>query len=122
MIRRSTLAFAAPLAALLVGCGARIPVPPSGPHAGDEPTFVPYPPPAAKPEILPAPDPNAESAVWVDGEWEWKGTRWMWLSGRWETPYPGSYYAKPTVVRLPDGRLAWYRGTWHSNDGRAPKK
>ncbi|MCK6590592.1 MAG: YXWGXW repeat-containing protein [Polyangiaceae bacterium] len=102
----------------LAGCGYRIPVAPSGPHTGDEPTYVPFPHPAAKPEIIPPIDVAGENAVWVDGEWEWKGTRWVWQPGRWETPYPGSYYARPVVVRMPDGRLAWYRGTWHS---AAPK-
>jgi hypothetical protein len=111
--------LAAALAAPLFGCSKHVPVAPTGPHKGDEPVFVPYPPPAAKPEILPPVEGDAEKAVWVDGEWEWKGTRWMWQSGRWETPYPGSYYAEPEIVRLPDGRIAWYHGTWHS---AAPRK
>ena len=118
MIRGLRLVLAVSLGALLAGCGPHVPVPPDGPHTGDEPVFVPYPSPAAKPEILPAVDVPEENAVWVDGEWEWKGTRWMWTGGRWEVPYPGSYYAKPKVERLPDGRLAWYRGSWHS---AAPK-
>lgn len=109
---------AASAAALVMGCGSGIPLPANGPHTGDEPVYVPFPHPAAKPEIIPPVDVAGENAVWVDGEWEWKGTRWVWQPGRWDTPYPGSYYARPVVIRMPDGRLAWYRGAWHS---AAPK-
>jgi hypothetical protein len=105
---------AAASAAALWGCGSNLPLPVTGPHKGAEPTFVPFPHPAAKPEIIPLVNVKGENAVWVDGEWEWKGTRWVWQPGRWETPYPGSYYARPVVVRMRDGRLAWYRGEWHS--------
>lgn len=101
-------------ATTLSGCSEALPIPPTGPHTLSEPTYVPYPHPAAKPEIIPPVDVAGENAVWVDGEWEWKGTRWVWQPGRWETPYPGSYYARPVVVRMRDGRLAWYRGEWHS--------
>ena len=111
-------ALASASAGVLAGCSPGVPVAPVGPHVGDEPTFVPFPHPAAKPEIIPPVNVRGENAVWVDGEWEWKGTRWVWQPGRWETPYPGSYYARPVVVRMQDGRLAWYRGTWHS---AAPK-
>lgn len=95
-----------------VGCSSPIPVPRTGPHTGDEPIVVPYPPPPARPEILPPVNVPGEGAVWVDGEWEWRGTRWVWQEGRWEIP-PGSYYARPVTIRLADGRLAWFRGSWH---------
>ena len=110
--------LAAASAAAPLGCSSGLPLAPTGPHTGDEPTFVPFPHPAAKPEIIPPVNVAGENAVWVDGEWEWKGTRWVWQPGRWETPYPGSYYARSVVVRTQDGRLAWYRGSWHS---AAPK-
>lgn len=98
--------------AVSAGCGARLPVPPTGAHIGDEPVIVPYPPPPARPEIVPPVNVPGEGAVWVDGEWDWRGTRWVWQEGRWEIP-PGSYYARPVMIRLADGRLAWFRGSWH---------
>jgi hypothetical protein len=102
----------------LAGCSSGAPVPPTGPHTKDRPVFVPFPPPAARPEIIPPVNVPGEGAVWVDGEWEWRGSRWVWQEGRWEVPYNGAYYATPTVVRLPDGRLAWYRGMWHPAEDR----
>jgi hypothetical protein len=103
--------------ALATGCGSGLPTPVTGPHTGDEAKEVPYPPPAARPEII-LKNEAGEGAVWVDGEWQWRGNRWVWRSGRWERPYPGSYYARPTGRRRPDGKLVWYEGTWHSEADR----
>ncbi|MEJ7730838.1 MAG: hypothetical protein WKG00_16670 [Polyangiaceae bacterium] len=108
--------------ALVAGCGAeRLPVPPSGPHAGDGTlVVVPFPPPAARAEIISAPPKEMTSPVWVDGEWQWKGRRWVWQRGQWENLQPGAYYAPSTVITLADGSIGWYGGRWYA--GAAPAK
>lgn len=100
-----------------LGCGSGLPLPRSGPHAGDEPKVVPYPPPAPKPEIIPK-NKVGKGAVWVDGEWMWMGSRWSWRPGRWEDPYPKTYFARSAGVRQADGTLLWFEGTWHEEADR----
>lgn len=109
-------------AALASGCGASVPLPKHGPHAGDEAVLVPFPPPPANPEII-KPHNLGENAVWIDGEWRWTASAWVWQAGRWEVPYPNSYYAPPRGQRLADGRLLWFHGAWHANgDQRRPRR
>jgi hypothetical protein len=99
-------------AALSASCGPSLPVPPVGPHVGDEPVEVPYPPPPAVPEIIPE-NKLGKKAVWVDGEYQWAGDAWAWQAGRWEVPSPDSYFARPQGLRMSDGRLMWFYGAWH---------
>jgi len=102
------------LALALPACGHSIPTPPTGPHSADDPALVvPYPPPPARVEISPVPPAELKGAVWVDGEWQWRGRRWVWLPGRWEVPYPGAYFAPAIAVRRADGDLVWFAGVWH---------
>jgi hypothetical protein len=106
-------AAALALAALaLVACGSSLRVPKSGPHVDEEPVLVPYPPPPARVEVIPSPPANVRGAVWIDGEWLWKGARWVWQSGQWQAPYPDGYYAPPATLRLADGSLVYFPGTW----------
>jgi hypothetical protein len=72
-------------------------------------------------EILVPPPEDLDNPVWVDGEWQWRGRRWVWLAGRWEVPFQGAYYARATTVRRADGALVWFAGVWHFPDdgGRA---
>lgn len=110
----SIAVVATALGALAIGCGATpLAVPPSGPHVDEEPIVVPYPPPPARVEIVPAPPKNVAEPVWIDGEWEWHARRWVWSAGRWEASRPGAYRAPPTTVALSDGTLAYFPGTWH---------
>jgi hypothetical protein len=107
----------AAIAALLVafGCGYTVPTPKTGPHTRGEPVAVPYPPPPAKPEVIPKPPKGMESSsVWVDGSWDWRGHRWTWTPGKWESPLPDTYYAVPTTVRMSDGTLGYFPGAWRS--------
>lgn len=100
--------------AALGACGSPLPVPLTGPHTPEDvAVVVPYPPPPARVEIVAPPPEGLEGAVWIDGEWQWRGRRWTWLAGRWEVPYPGAYYALPTTVRRADGALVWFPGVWH---------
>jgi hypothetical protein len=97
-------------------CAPRVPTPVAGLHSGDEPAIVPYPPPAAIVEWVPA--RPAREALWLDGHWEWTGTGYAWQGGRWEAPpAPGAYYAPATTVRRPNGQLFYFTGRWHLADG-----
>jgi hypothetical protein len=98
----------------LGACGdATLPTPKLGSHSGDELIVVPYPPPPARVEIIPA-RPADKRSVWIDGEWVFQAQRWTWQAGRWVVPDPRAYYAPPTTVRLSDGTLVWFAGTWHA--------
>lgn len=99
------------LLAAVSGCPPRVPVAPEGSHEGDMPTPVPYPPPAARAEVIPA-QPH-EDAVWVDGYWMWKGSDYSWSAGRWVRPGPGTVYSRATVLRLRNGELVFYPPKWH---------
>lgn len=100
------------LAASSAACRPVVPVPPAGPHVDDEAIVVPYPPPAAVPEII-RPHNLGKDAVWLDGEWQWDGSTWVWQAGRWEVPHPGTYFARAQGVRRRDGALLWFQGSWH---------
>ncbi|HMI83564.1 MAG TPA: hypothetical protein VK550_05685 [Polyangiaceae bacterium] len=103
---------------LLAACGSRLPAPPTGPHPAGSTVYidVPYPPPAARVEVVPAP-PRDPGAVWVDGEWAWQGKRWAWLAGGWVVPPRGAYFAPWLVYRLDNGRLLFASGSWHATGG-----
>ena len=49
----------------LLGCTAAsiVPVPPTGPHLGEEPALVPYPPPAARVEVVGKPPTTMKDPV-----------------------------------------------------------
>ena len=114
-LRRAVLL--ALLAALWACSGTPLPVPPSGPHKREALlTIVPYPPPAARVEIVPPPPREFADPVWIDGEWQWKGRRWVWQRGQWDIAHPGMYYAPSATVHLSDGTIAWYSGKWYTDD------
>ena len=117
-LQRRWFGPAAVLGALLVSCGAQLPVPPTGPHPAGSTNYVevPFPPPAARVEVVP-PHPREANAVWVDGEWSWQGKRWVWLPGGWVAPPAGAYFAPWLVYRLDSGRLLFAPGAWHATKG-----
>ena len=96
-----------------------------GPELGDHPkgateaVCVPYPPPAAKPEVTGG--APSERAVWVDGDWIWRGRgapsstagKWEWKPGAWVEPPYGAKFARSVLVRMPNGALAWYPPHFH---------
>jgi len=95
-----------------VACADRLPKPEIGPHVGESPVLVPYPPPPARVEVVPA--RPSKKDVWIDGEWVWQGRRWVWQRGGWQVPPANTYYAPPVLVRQPDGTLVIYQGGFRS--------
>jgi len=103
---------------LVFGCNKSVlPLPPMGPNESTTPIVVPYPPPAARAEIIP-PKPG-ERVVWIDGTWIWDRRRWVWQRGRWEVPPTGAHYALSKIVEMPDGSLNWYPGGWQTRNPQA---
>jgi hypothetical protein len=101
----------------VMACTPRVPVPPTGPHVGDEPVEVPYPPPPARAEVLP-PEPR-DDALWIDGYWSWTGSDYAWVPGSWQPPRAGYYYAPATTVRRRNGGLLYFEGHWHPEAARS---
>ena len=91
-MKRQTLLLVPLLAGLsLAGCAAR---------AGYG--YVNVPPPAAQVEVYGvAPGPGF---VWVNGYWNWGGSRYVWAPGRWQRP--------------PRPRARWESGRWENHHGR----
>ncbi|MBK9261353.1 MAG: hypothetical protein IPM54_16310 [Polyangiaceae bacterium] len=98
-----------------------LPLPKMGANESTTSITVPYPPPPARPEIVP---PKAgDRVVWIDGAWIWDRRRWVWQRGRWEVPPTGAHYAHAKIVQLPDGTLGWVPGGWQMpNQQSAPAK
>jgi hypothetical protein len=109
------------LATALLGCGASTPLVPRGPHPPHVQEFqsVPYPPPPAKVEELPA-TPRDTSCAWVDGHYRFEGRGFSWQPGRWVLPTPGCYYAPAEVAWSKGGesRLYYTPPRWYK-DGAA---
>jgi hypothetical protein len=105
-------------AALALACASSLPAPETRAHPLDATNRieVPYPPPAARVEIVP-PKPR-EGAVWVDGEWSWQGKQWTWELGGWVMPPAKAYFSPWIALRLADGKLVFWPGAWHKEDGQ----
>ncbi len=94
---------------------APLPAPPYVAQPSSALARVPFPPPPARVETVPArPSTNA---TWIDGEWSWRGRRWLWIRGRWVVPPAGARYAPFALVRGPDGTLWAARGAWRNARG-----
>lgn len=100
--------------AMMPGCSHPLPTPPTVAHEGEEPIVVPYPPPAAKVDIVQLAPDGMKHAVWIDGQWMWRGRRWIWEAGQWVDLGPDQVYALPFVQRRYDGQLVWFPGSLRS--------
>lgn len=107
------------LAAASLGCSPEVKlltVPLEQQPADAQPIVVPFPPPPARAEVIG--DPPAEGAAWVDGQWLWRGRRWVWSPGCWAVDLaPDLVYSPPYVVRRSDGALLWYEGVLRPGAG-----
>ena len=102
----------------MAACEAPLPTPRTGPHLGEQPTTIPFPPPPGKVEIIPPRPPALQHPVWIDGEWQWSGRRWQWKDGAWADQAPDAYYAPPTMLRGSDGTLEYFPGAWKKTPAR----
>lgn len=104
------------LAATVVACTGKLPHPPYSAQPSSALAEVPYPPPPAHVESIPA-RPTDESAVWIDGEWAWRGSKWSWKPGRWLVPPPNATFSPWTTVHGEDGTCYFAAGAWRDAQG-----
>jgi hypothetical protein len=78
---------------------------------------VPYPPPAARTEVIPVRPHSGD--VWVDGQWNWEGEKWRWQTGGWVTPPARATFQPWMVTRRRDGQVVFAPATWRDAQGRA---
>ena len=101
--------------ALLLACTAPLPRPPYVQQPTTALVETPFPPPPARAEFVPR--QPAARAVWIDGEWTWRGHRWGWNAGRWVIAPAGAAFSPWTTVRSSDGTLFFAQGTWRNAHG-----
>ncbi|MGA7121268.1 MAG: hypothetical protein WBY94_14285 [Polyangiaceae bacterium] len=108
-------AVAAVEAILLAGCSSNLPRPPFAPQPQSALEEVSSSLPPGRVESVP--DRPTRSAVWLDGEWVWRRTRWSWLPGRWVEAPSGARFSPWAFVRGADGRLWYAAGVWRDRAG-----
>jgi hypothetical protein len=105
------------VALFLSACAGSVPEPPFSPQPEESFDEIDAPPPPARVEVIPA-RPKNPYAVWIDGEWDFTGTRWAWQFGRWVALPPGATYAKWETKRRADGALLYASGAFRDQKGR----
>lgn len=106
------------LVCLLGGaCSGSLPMPPQTEHPLQAYVEVPYPPPAALVEVVPA-RPREDAAVWVDGYWIWRGRYYVWQRGGWLLPPENAKYAPWQSLLAKDGRIVFAPAAWYGADRR----
>jgi hypothetical protein len=98
---------------LLTGCAGTLPGPTTTNHPSESYISVPYPPSGALAETVP-PQPNS-TALWVDGDWVFRGRAYVWQRGGWVEVTSAASYAPSAVLYLPDGRLKFAPATWYDD-------
>jgi hypothetical protein len=106
----------ATLALLHVACTSDLP----GPEVAEAPSHafieVPFAPPPARVETVPA-RPSPEN-VWIDGEWVWQSGRWAWKNGYWLIPPAQAVFSHSSLRRTKSGTLLLARGMWWTASGQ----
>lgn len=115
MPRRAVAALA------LCACSSSLPEPARTAHPPSAYNEVPYPPPAALSEAIPEQPENVD-AVWIDGEWVFRGGFYVWERGGWVAEPSSARYAAWHARYLPDGRLMLARGRWYDDGGRRVRR
>lgn len=102
---------------VMSACGTpSLPGPRLAAHTSSDLVPVATPAPPAKVEIVP-PRPRQVGAVWIDGEWTYRGRRARWRRGRWVVPPDGARFAPWTQVRGPDAQLYFAPSKWVDSSG-----
>ncbi len=98
-----------------VACGSSLPAPPFAKQTTSALVAVPYSPPPARVEIVP--DSPERGAVWIDGEWTWRGKRWRWVRGRWTMVPSGAKFCPFATARGKDGTFYMAQGKFCNDRG-----
>ena len=78
--------------------------------------YIGTPPPPLRYEVDP-PMPG-QGFVWTDGYWNWVGTLYIWVPGRWQRPpYAGAYWSHPHYDHYDRGWVV-HEGHWDREDHR----
>lgn len=101
----------------LASCGGSLPQPRQTAPGADGFVEVPYPPPAALSELVPA-RPENQGAVFIDGGWLWSGSYYTWDRGGWVVPPRGARFAPWAFRYTADGRMLFSRGRWMGPSGQ----
>jgi hypothetical protein len=101
---------------LALACAGSLPAPEHVQQPTSAFEEVPYPPPAALVEVVPH-RPDNRDAVWVDGNWVWRGRYYVWRRGGWLVPPPQASYATWHTYLARDGRLLFATGAWYDAAG-----
>ncbi|WP_332825753.1 hypothetical protein [Ramlibacter sp.] len=64
-------------------------------------------------EVVPRPRPGF---VWSPGHYQWRGDRYVWLSGQWLQARPGYAWQAPHWQRRGDGSWILVNGDWVRSD------
>ncbi len=101
----------------VMACGSSLPAPPQGPIPLAAYTEVPGPPPPAQLERVPK--RPEKRAVWLDGSWDWTGSRWRWKDGGWyAAPAPGIVFSRWQTMRPGGTRLLFATSAWRDANGQ----
>lgn len=103
------------LALLHGACASSVPIPDRVQARTESYVAVPQPPPPPRPEHVP--DKPRSGAVWVDGEWQWDGSRYTWNHGVWVLPPRGAKISTWTMRRREDGQLFFAPSVWYDAQG-----
>jgi hypothetical protein len=96
-------------------CGSSLPAPKSVLQPQDAYQEVPHPPPAAFVELVPR-APSGD-AVWIDGNWAWRGKEFVWERGGWVKPPATARYADWQMRYSADGTLLFASCGWFDPKG-----
>src|SRR5580658_10579559 len=103
------------IAGLGLGCSSGLRHPPYDPQPESALIEVTLPPPPGRVEVIPA--APTRDAVWIDGEWGWRGHKWGWQPGYWAVTPRDAKFSPWVFVRGADARLWTAPGTWRDSKG-----
>jgi hypothetical protein len=103
-------------ASLLSACSGYLKAPPAAQHPASAFEEVPYPPPAALSETVP--EKPETDVVWLDGEWQFRGSSYVWRRGGWVVAPQAGRFAPWELRYTSDGRLLMANGSWYDEQQR----
>lgn len=55
--------------------------------------------------------PPYQGAVWIEGDWVYRGGNYTYTKGHWDRPHPGHSYRKGNWQHTQHG-YKWHKGHW----------